>query len=263
MRATKFHLYSLISLIILVLSSCSNPKKDYESVQQLQSAAEQSIQGTSDDAAKLKSCDDVIKALGEFIKNYPEGEWNATAKAALGNWQSKRSLIQEIINRKLDFEAIQKLQNAAEQVMQHSVDYAVRTKSCDDIISSLETYISKHPEGEWTASVKTALMSWESRKATLEQELSFLSNSLYGLMKDRAIAEAKKVHGMSNIEEVRLDKRDKKTIGANIHVTDVYAIRMRGSILGTSIFKLKITVSGDIDPTTKRVVVDDNTAVEE
>ena len=263
MSATKPLLSLLFVLVVLVLASCSNPKKDYEPIQQLQSTSEQSIQGTSDDAAKLKSCDDVIKALDEFIKNHPEGEWNATAKTALQNWQTKRISIQENINRILDFEAIQKLQDAAEQVMQHSTDYVVRTKSCNDIINSLQTYISKHPEGDWTASAKTALMSWESRKTTLEQELSSLSNRLYGQMKDRAIVEAQRVHGMSNVEEVRLDKRDKKAIGANIQVTDVYAIRMRGAILRSSIFKLKITVSGGIDPATKRVFVDDNVVVEE
>ncbi len=68
---------------------------------------------------------------------------------------------------------------------------------------------------------------------------------------------------MSNIEEVHLDKRDKRTVGANILVTDVYAVRMRGAILGSHIFKLKITVSGGINPSTKRVFVDDNAAVEE
>ncbi len=177
MRATK----TLLSLlVILILSSCSNPKKDYESVQQLQSSAEQSIQGTSDDAAKLKSCDDVIKALDEFTKNHSDGEWNATAKTALQNWQTKRASIQESINRKLDFDAVQKLQDAAEEVMQHSTDYAVRMKSCDDMINSLQTYVSKHPEGEWTTSAKTSLMSWESRKTTLDRELSSLSNKLFG-----------------------------------------------------------------------------------
>jgi hypothetical protein len=181
----------------------------------------------------------------------------------LESWQSRKASIQENINRKLDFEAVQKLQDAAEQIMQHSTDYVVRMKSCDDIINSMQAYISKHPEGEWTTSAKTALMSWESRKATLEQELSSLSNKLYGLLKERAIQEANKVHRMSKIEEVRLDIRDKKAVGANIQVTDVYAIRMRGAIIGSHIFKLKVTVSGGIVPETKHVFVDKNAIVEE
>ncbi|MBI1804759.1 MAG: hypothetical protein HY033_13545 [Ignavibacteriae bacterium] len=253
----------LFTFVLLFLSSCSNPKKEYEPVQQLQTTAEQSIQGTSDDAAKLKSCDDVIRALQEFIQNHPEGEWNTTAKSALGNWQSKRASIQEAVNRKLDFEEVQKLQDAAEQVMQHSTDYVVWMKSCDDMINSLQTYLTKHSEGEWNTSAKTALMSWQSRKSTLEQELSTLGNKLFGMMKDRAMHEAKSRHGLSNIEEVRLDSRDKKTVGANIQVTDVYAIRMRGALLGTSIFKLKVTVSGNIDPEIKRVFVNENATVEE
>lgn len=263
MRPTKIYPSLLFVLVALLLTSCSNPKKDYEPIKLLQITAEQSIQGTSDDSAKLKVCEDVIKALQEFVKRHPNGEWNITANSALENWQSKRASIQENINRKLDFEAVQKLQDAAEQIMQHSTDYAVRMKSCDDIINSLQTYISKHPEGEWTTSAKTALMSWESRKATLEQELSSLSNKLYGLLKERAIQEAKKVHSMSNIEEVRLDSRDNKAVGANIQVTDVYAIRMRGAIFGSQIFKLKVTVSGSIVPETKGVFVDKSATVEE
>ncbi|MCJ7457421.1 MAG: hypothetical protein MUP17_00305 [candidate division Zixibacteria bacterium] len=263
MRPTKIYSSLLFVLVALLLTSCSNPKKDYEPIKLLQITTEQSIQGTSDDSAKLKACEDVIKALQEFVKRHPKGEWNITANSALESWQSKKASIQENINRKLDFEAVQKLQDAAEQIMQHSTDYAVRMKSCDDIINSLQTYISKHPEGEWTTSAKTALMSWESRKATLEQELSSLSNKLYGLLKERAIQEANKVHRMSNIEEVRLDSRDKKAVGANIQVTDVYAIRMRGAIIRSSIFKLKVTVSGGIVPETKRVFVDESATVEE
>lgn len=263
MNSTKTLLSFLLTLVILILSSCSNPKKDYDPIQQLQISSEQSILSTSDDSAKLKSCDNVIKALNEFITNHPDGEWNATAKTALQNWQSKRTSIQEKINRKLDFEAIQKLQGAAELVMQYSTDYVVRTKSCDDIINSLNGYISKHPEGDWTTSAKTSLMSWESRKSILEQELSSLSNKLYYQMKDKAIAEAKKTHGMSEIEEMLLNNRDKKVVGDNIQVTDVYSIRMRGAILGTHIFKLKVTVSGDIIQATKQVFVNNNAVVEE
>lgn len=263
MRVTKPILFFLFFLAILVLASCSNPKKDYEPIQQLQTASEQSIQGTSDDAIKLKSCDDVIKALDEFIKNHPEGEWNSTAKTDLASWKSKRTYIQESINSKLDFGAIQKLQAAAEQIMQHSNDYVVRQKNCDEIISTLQSYISKYPEGAWTTAAKTSLLSWQSRKTTLEQELSSLINRLSNQMRDRAISEAKKVHRMSNIEEVRLDKRNSRTSGANISVTEVYAIRMRGAIIGSSIFKLNITVSGQIDPATKQVFVDDNDIVEE
>ncbi len=258
MKATK-----IVISFLIVLLSCSNPEEDYKPIQQLQNSAEQSIQSSGDDNVKLKFCDDVIKALDEFIKNNPKGEWNATAKSALQSWRIKRVLIQESIDRKLDFDNIQKLQDATEAIMQHSTDYAVRIKGCNDIINSLQTYISKHPEGDWTTTVRTSLMSWESRKATFEQVLNSLSNRLYIQLKTQAIAEAKNAHKLSNIEEARLDKRDQSTVGANILVTDIYAIRMRGAILGSHIFKMKITVSDGIDQSTKHIFVNDNVTLEE
>lgn len=147
--------------------------------------------------------------------------------------------------------------------MQNSTDYVIRMKNCDDIISLLKNYISKHPEGELTTSVKTSLMSWQSRKAILEQELNSLSNKLYSQLQDRAIFEAQKVHRMSKVERVNLEERKRETIGIKIHVTDIYAIRMRGTIIGKSIFKLNVTVSGNIDTATKQIFVNDKVKVDE
>ena len=64
------------------------------------------ILNSYNDAAKLNTCDDVIKALKSFIQEHPDGEWNITAKSALQDWQVKRAEIQENINRKIDFDKI-------------------------------------------------------------------------------------------------------------------------------------------------------------
>ncbi len=253
----------LFVFIILFIYSCSNPEKDYEPLQQQQTTAEQKLQNTSDDAARVNICDDVIAELDKFIKEHPEGEWNLTAKTALQSWQSKRGEFQENINLKMDFEEIQKLQDAAEQVMQHSTDYAVRMKNCDDIITAMQNYVTKHSKGEWTTSVNTALMSWESRKTSLDAELNTLYNSLYAKMRDKAITTAKRVHNFSNIETVTLKDREKQTEGSNLQVKDIYAVRMRGKIFGSSIFKLDITVIGGINPETKAIYVNEDAKVDE
>ena len=274
MTFTILRPFLFFAVVTFLLSSCSNPKKDYESVQRLQIATEQTIAITSDGAAKLKSCDSVITALQKFMKKHAEGEWNLTAKAALENWQAKRDSIskswqatkdslQEVASRRTDFEEIQKLQDAAEDVMQHSFDYAVRMKSCADMINTLQDYLLKHPTSEWSTSAETALMSWKSRRAALVQELGSLFNKLSLLMKRRAIQEAQKVHSWSNVEKVQLEKSATTTVGASIHVTTTYAVRMVGAIVRSSIFKLEITVSGGIDPETRRPFVDENVRVVE
>ncbi len=206
--------FLFFAVVTFLLSSCSNSKKEYEPVQRLQIATEQTIASTSDDDAKLKSCDSVITALQKFMRKHAEGEWNLTAKAALENWQAKRDSIskswqatkdslQEVVSRRTDFEEIQKLQDAAEDVMQHSFDYAVRMKSCADMINALQEYLLKHPTSEWSTSAETALMSWKSRRAALVQELGSAFNKLSLLMKQRAIQEAQKVHNWSYVKRCR------------------------------------------------------------
>lgn len=186
-----------------------------------------------------------------------------TAKTALQSWQGKRDSIQELINSKSDFDEIQTLQAAAEEVMQHSSDYAVQMKSCDNMINSLQQFLGKHHQGEWNSSAQTALMSWKSRKANLILHFSYLLNKLSKLMSQRAIVEAKKVHRMSNIEKTQLASSETTSVGGNIVVTSVYAIRMRGSIIGKSIFKLGVTVTGGIVPESKQVFVSDSVKVVE
>ncbi len=258
-------LYPFLAVLIItiLMSSCSNPQKDYEPVQQLQKTTEQGIINTTDNDVNIKSCQTVIAALKNFIKDHPQGEWNITATIALYSWQTKMDSMQEVVNSKLDFEKIQKLQQAAEDVMQHSSDYAVQMKSCDDMTEQLQQYVSKHPKGDWIASAQTTLMSWKSRKANITQQLNSLIMKLSNLIEQRVRQEAKKVHPMSNIEKLQVESTNTNAIGGNIKVTSIVAVRMRGAIFGKDIFKLEITVSGEIVPESKQVFVDDDVKVVE
>ena len=100
--------------------------------------------------------------------------------------------------------------------MQHSSDYAVEIKNCDDMTEQLQQYISKHPKSDWSASAQTALMSWKSRKAHIEQQLNSLIMKVANLMEQRVRQEAKKVHPMSNIEKLQIESSNTSAIGGNI-----------------------------------------------
>jgi len=166
-------------------------------------------------------------------------------------------------NQKADYEEVQKLQDAAEQVIQRSADYDTRIKSCDYAINSLQRFLDKHKEGEWKNVAKNALSTWQARKASFEQELTSLSELLYSQLKERAIQESKKVHPASKVDSISLVNRTKSKEGNTTKVSDTYFVRMGGIIVGTHIFKLFVRVSGGIAMDSKRVFVDESASVEE
>lgn len=272
MRLRILSLFPLFALLAFFLTSCSNPQKDYQPIQQLQVTFKQAILNTSDDSLKVTYCDTVIAALQRFIVSHPKGEWNTTADDALTVWRTKRDSLfhdwqiakdslQEIATRATDFQKVQELQNAADNLIQHTFDYAVRLKSCSDMISALQDYLTKYPTGEWSTSAQTALMSWESRRAAFLQGLHSLLDRLSSLMTQRAIQEAQRIHNFSKVERVQLQSSDTTSTAGLIHVTSTYAVRMVAVLLREDIFKLHVTVSGEIDPRTNQALVDNNVQV--
>lgn len=166
-------------------------------------------------------------------------------------------------SQKTDYEDVQKLQDASEQVMQHSTDYDVRLKACNDMTNSLQAFLTKHPEGEWSNIARTALLSWESRRDALVEEKAALLNQLNAKLQAKAEEEAHKVHSMCNIERMTVYSHDETKEGSQIVVKTTYAVRMRGAILGMDIFKINVTVSGRIATDTKEVSVDQRVTVVE
>lgn len=172
-------------------------------------------------------------------------------------------VLESCADPKKDYEDVQKLQDAAEQVIQRSPDYDTRIRACDNAIGAIERFLQEHKEGEWSNIAQNALSSWQSRKTSLEQELTALSELLYSKLQDRAVSECKKIHPASNIEEVKLDNRATTKDGNNVRVSDTYSVRMRGAVLGTHIFKLTVRVSGWIAMDSNRVFVDETAIVDE
>jgi len=166
-------------------------------------------------------------------------------------------------SQKADYEEVQKLQDAAEQVFQRTVDYDVKIKACDDAINVLQTFLTKHKEGEWSNIAKSALDSWQSRKSAVQQESGTLMESLYSQLKQRAIDETQKAHPASRIENIVLANRVSNKEGSKMAINDIYHVRMKGTILGTHIFKLTVRVSGHVVMDSKAIIVDEKVIVEE
>jgi hypothetical protein len=86
---------------------------------------------------------------------------------------------------------------------------------------------------------------------------------MYELNNKKAVKLAILQHPLSDIENIVLSSRDKIKNGNNIIVKDVYDVRMRGKLIGTNIFKLKVYVSGNIAMDDKVIQVLDGAYVEE
>src|SRR5258707_1298958 len=59
------------------------------------------------------------------------------------------------------------------------------------------------------------------------------------------------------------DQTIQQTADYDIRINQIYSVRMRGALLGTSIFKLAVYTSGRIAMDSKSVSVDDRANVEE
>lgn len=163
---------------------------------------------------------------------------------------------------KADYDTVQKIQEASELTIERTSDFDVKTKACDDVINALQMFLSKHSEGEWTNTAKTALASWQSKKASLQQEITSLSEKLYRLMNDRATELATKHHPVSKIEKLQLADRQTNKEADKIVVNDSYSVKMRGAILGKEVFNFSVKVSGHISTNSKSVAID-NAVIEE
>ena len=100
---------------------------------------------------------------------------------------------------KADYEKVQKIQDANEQIIQRTADYDIKMKACDDSINSLQDFLEKHKEGEWSKLAKNSLQSWESRKTTFKREINSLTDRLFPLLQKRAVQESQKIHRASKI----------------------------------------------------------------
>jgi len=164
---------------------------------------------------------------------------------------------------KKDYEKLIELQQGTEQTFLQTHDFDIKINGCDNVINHLNKFLKRYPDDKRSDKVATALESWKSQKITFNLQLNSLVNNLSSLLSKKAAEAAQKKHPMSKIEEIALASQDKHTVGEKLNLTNVYSVRMKGKMLGKSIFKLSITTSGSIDIEDKNVLVNDKAQVEE
>lgn len=251
--------YVVALLAILFLLSCSGSKTEWEALQKFQDSKTQLMQTGLDHDSRIEACQTVVDTLEAFLREYKAGEYADAARNALHLWQQRKMTIE----RQKDYQGLKIAQEASEQVLRTTYDYDVRNQACDNVIHALQIFLSKYTDAEETPIVQTSLEAWKSRRSELDKELTSLLVQFHRLSKEKATQAATRQHSWSHIESIELENSEKLTEGVNIVARDVYAVRMVGNILATSIFKLKITVGGTIAADTKRVSVEEKPTVEE
>ncbi|MGB8298561.1 MAG: hypothetical protein WCG85_24310 [Polyangia bacterium] len=163
---------------------------------------------------------------------------------------------------KADYDNVQRIQEASELTIERTSDYDVKIKACDDAINALQSFVSKYKEGEWSNTARTSLDSWQSKRSSLQHEITSLSDNLYHLMADRATGLADSHHPLSKIEKIQLADRQTKKEADKIIVNDSYSVKMRGAIIGKEVFNFSVKVIGHVSTNSKSVSID-NAVIEE
>jgi hypothetical protein len=166
-------------------------------------------------------------------------------------------------NAKKDYEKIVKLQQETEQSFLETHDFDIKIKGCENVILALNEFLKNYPNDKHNVTFTPDLESWKTKKFAFTSEQNMLINKLSSLLGKKAGETAQKKHPMSKIEAIDLASQDKHTVGEKLNLTNVYSVRMKGKMLGKSIFKLSITTSGSIDTEDKSVLVNDKAQVEE
>jgi hypothetical protein len=260
----------VLIIACLFLTSCSSQKKDYAAVQEVQNVATQIIGVTSDYDTKIKNCDNAINALTAFIQKNPDGEWHDTATAALAIWQAKKDEFGKQSKtladsnteeakaqaKKTDVDDVQRIQDASLESVGNTPDYDVKMKSCDDAINALNSFIQKYPTDEMSTTYKTALASWQTKRTGFARDVKALKDKLGVQMWTYAEELAHGKHGASHIETMSVADSSTQKDGSDYVIKKNYAVRMVGSIIGHSIFKLNVKVTGHVAMASKQVSYD-------
>jgi hypothetical protein len=248
-----------VAVLIMFALSCSTAEKKYMGIQKLEDSKLQLLQRDTDYDVKLRACDDMIMSLNEFLGRYKKGRWHDTALLSLAEWQNKK---QSIMAR----EAYDKLQVAlasSEQVMSATYDYDIKIQNCDDAINAIQNFLQSYDQTELGAPLQTTLIAWQQRKSACNEEFNSLDEELFNLCKAKAIDVAEAQHSMSYVETINLASQKKTKDGNKVILNNAFDVRMRGSVIGKHIFKLKVFVDGYFAMDTKKVGVYDNARVEE
>jgi hypothetical protein len=253
------YLFLLAVCAFVFALSCSNPEDEYGRIQELQDSKALLLTQDMDYDIKISACDAVITALDNYLAQHKKGKWHDTALLAFYDWQNKRQSILE----EQAYSRLQVILTSSEQVMSTSGDYDIKIKGCDDAINAIQEFLQKFDDGRLASTMQTSLVSWQQRKSACQEEFTTLVGNFSKISQEHAMELAGDQHKMSSVERIELTSRKQHKDGNKIILNDVYDVRMRGLVLGTSIFKLKVYVNGYISMDKKTVGIYNDAYVEE
>jgi DNA repair exonuclease SbcCD ATPase subunit len=248
------------SLVLsLIFGSCSTSNSRWQALRKFQNNQNQLIQQTSDVSTKIELCSIVLDSIKAFAQDQRVG-WQFDSVAYVTTiWKLKR----EVLEYERDYSQLKAIEETSEHTLGMVHDYDVRATACDNVINAIEGFLQKYPEAQVKTVLITSLDAWKARKGELSAEFTSLLDQFGKATRERASKAAVSRHGLSHIESMEFKNREKSNEGVNLKVADTYIIRMKGNVLGTSIFKLKIIVSGFIALDTKRITIDSSPSIEE
>lgn len=154
----------------------------------------------------------------------------------------------------VEYAKVEQVLKSNDRVFRNTDDFDIRMDLCNNAIAAITEYQKKHSEGEWYNIAKASLANWQQRLKETRESKTRLLDELHATLKSKSENAAKKQHPLSKIEECILAGSEEFKKGADLCITDTYEIRMRGNILGHSIFKLIANATGCIVAATQTVV---------
>jgi hypothetical protein len=171
-------------------------------------------------------------------------------------------LIVACSNSKKEYESLQLVQQSATATISNTYDYDIKIEACENTIQAIQKFTVNHKKGQWFQLASTDLKAWSDKKDTFVQEKAQTLNTLYKASEEAAKKAAGDYHHFCNIEELSIVTRNESKNGKYISISDNYAIRMRGTILGINIFKINVYIEANIDLESKDVTIVSSKVVE-
>jgi len=245
----------IISLILLTIFmfSCSNDKKDFEDIKDLEKETNNIIYSTQDIHLKIKSCDNVINALNEFLTNRKINEWTKLAETDLELWKNRKAeFIQES-----DYLAVKQVASSSFLAIEKSNDYSENLSSCEKVITATNNFLQTYKQGKWLEI--TDNLNWKVKqvKDILEEEFKILSQRLDLALHEHAINQANKDYPLHRLKDIKLITKQFINEPNKIIRKKTYYIIMELPILKT-IKEINLLVSGYIDSDLKTLNIEGN-----
>ncbi len=156
-------------------------------------------------------------------------------------------------NPKADFDETKRLLDANEAILNNSLDYQLKYKTCSSSIAFLQSFISKHEKGEWADVARGMLEMWTQKRVEIENTINELSTKLQKAAIERAAQEARSEHILTNIDSYEAEGTPISFDGSGININGKYVFHLRGAILGIDRYNVVVELSAHYDYESKHI----------